>query len=180
MKVRYEFKKNRLKYYDIANGVLIISNKLKKRPKKTFRYSFYVIKSFILIILFVFVICFFLSLNDIDINNDYFIDSLTIFILFMIYYVFMLLINLIIYSKTVPKSGIIEIDENGIKNIQDDGCFEFLPYDAIEMIIVTKDIILIKRNKLQFLLLPKKNNLKVINEIKKYNNNLLIIRNDKK
>ena len=70
MKVRYEFKKNRLKYYDIANGALIMSNKLKKRPKKTFRYSFYVIKSFILIILFVFVICFFLSLNDIDIIYD--------------------------------------------------------------------------------------------------------------
>ena len=82
-------------------------------------------------------------------------------------------------SNKNNNSGTIEILPTGIKDINQNGCEIFFPYSLIEMIIIKGNLIVIKSYSPILIYFTITNNSKIINEIKKYNSDLLIIRQDK-
>ena len=139
MKVEYDIKNNYIKYYNEANGIVALKEKLKKNPNKKVRgYLSYITLNFLVYFIIYFI------LNILCVN----LETVSRFVLYLTF-------------KT----------DNGIKIT--------VPYEQIELVVITNDLIVFVTKTPIVLFINNKNKDEIINEIKKYSEVQILIKTNK-
>lgn len=173
MKIKYNMSDNYFKYYDEANGV--ISKKKKILKNKKVKITPYLKNVFILMF-----ICFIVSIILLGIVNKldlvYSKNILLGYIVFLvIYFIFIIISYNISYrSKFNSKSGILEITKKGLIDRSDNGTTLDFSYDNLELIVITKNLIVFCLPNPLMIFIPNKKKKDIVNNISKYSKVLIV------
>lgn len=177
MKVEYDIKNNYIKYYNEANGIVALKEKLKKNPNKKVRgYLSYITLNFLVY----FIIYFILNILCVNLETvSRFVLYLTLFIVGVYFFMIGLFFITALNNKIHSMSGTIEIGEEGISDKTDNGIKITVPYEQIELVVITNDLIVFVTKTPIVLFINNKNKDEIINEIKKYSEVQILIKTNK-
>lgn len=173
MKLKYDMCDNYKKHYNEAQGMLILKNILKKKDSTKIKtYTTYYNTNF----LFLFFVLFLGSVVFSLIKYDFLkkLCNELILIAIAVYLFVMLVYFLSLISNKDNKSGELIIDKDGISD-KCNGLLVQISYEHINMIVVTKNtIVIIPDKKTIIIFIPNNEKEKVIKSIKKYSNVTII------
>lgn len=174
MKVKYNLSNNFFKYFNEANGIIFLKKKLLKNKRTKIESYLSIISKNAVIISIITTITYLLTSSSLikHIITILFLINLVlyIFILFDLYFCFK--------SNSNNHDGILTINKNGITDEGSNGNKVEITYQNIELIVITKNIIIFIANSPIAIFINNKNKDKIIKEIKKYSD-VLIIDKDK-
>lgn len=168
MKINYNLKDKYMQFYNEANGIFLLKKKLKKNPNIKIRsyLSHITLQAVLYIIFYVIIIalCLYMNLNVLKFVIC--LLAISVFIYFLELIIFFLMVN----SKRNSREGTLEINEEGIFDKPKDGLQLGFPYNCIELIVITNDLIVIIANRSVMILIDRKENDKdkITNKIKEY------------
>lgn len=168
MEIKYNLGENYFKYYNEANGIIFLKNKLKKKQNIKIRsYT----SNIILLLLectisLVAMIIFFSVLGMMPVVTFLIKFSGYIDLFFLI----LLLLPIIAYMNETcnTREGTIEIKSSGILDKAESGISMEFSYKNLDLIVVTKNLIVILTKSPFFIIIKNENKERVIEEINRY------------
>lgn len=180
MKIKYDLTNERFKFFNFAYGISRRKWILKKHPnKKIFKMTTIGIIYLNLLIILLFVgagfIGIFSSKQYIDIHIDILSNIIYLLFALIILDIFTFIGQYIFIRKKISK-GLLVIDKDGVSDISDDKTTIKIGWDNVDLIVINDNYMVII-SKLFLISSKTQDKDKLINTIKKYNNEgLLIVR----
>lgn len=170
MTIKYDFKGKYKKYYNEANGIYLLKKKLKKHTNsKTTGYIQCMLLRFFVAFIIVVILAILCTIMDLENALDL-IRYLSKYVICIYVIIIMIYILLLSNYKIGSQRGILEINEKGITDKPDNGIEYKFPYEQIELIVITNDIITFI-TKIPIILFIKNENIdenKFISELEEY------------
>ncbi len=173
MRIKYNLEKNYFKNYNEANGAICLKRKLAEKPQAKVRSYLTVAYTYCLaLLIFAIVLLFWSSYFEFTLFMEMasFLIGASIF-LFFFYFIWLYACSSLEINS---KKGEIVISEDGITDENSNGNKITFSYNNIKAIIITKNLIVFSLSMPFMFFIPNKNKTKIIKEIKKYSDVLII------
>ena len=175
MIIEYDLNNQYLKCYNEAQGIMVNKNRVLRQKSNT--VNSYLTQGFIYLIITIIFILLITILNKTNIIKDIiFLLKISVSFLIILLIIYFLLF-IFSYNKVKNNNhkGYLIIDEKGITDNPTSGKIITVPHDKIKAVTTTKNTTTIITDGKYFFFVNKELYKDIIKEIKKYNNDLLII-----
>lgn len=168
MKLEYDLTDNYTKYYNEAQGVFLVKDKLKKNVNKKVKVNGYLQTMIMWGVIIILVQSLTEVLNVYNPSN-----TISIFRFAMAFVMFLVLFAIAVFivglkQNAGSKKGTLEITEKGIVDTSEEGVQVLIPYDKLEFIVFSENL-MVGVTSIQVLLFIQKDIAgEVVAEIKKY------------
>lgn len=178
MKIKYNITENFYKYLDVALDIFINKKILQKNPNKKIKSYTKKGLDYLLITFLIFITGIFIySINNSEIFLKVFSNIIGLIVALILgYYIVFFLLYL--PNKKKIHSGILTINKEGITDVSDDDLTIKIGWDKVELIVVMKYELVIVTKCSWFIFADIENQDDVIKGIKKYNQDVILIKNN--
>lgn len=178
MKVKYNITDNLYKCYDIALGIYVNKRSLQKNPNIKIKSYSRKGLDYLLITFLIFIVgTFTYSINQSPIFLKIFSNILG-FLLACILGYYLVFIQFYLSNRKKIHSGILIINKEGIADVSDDSLTIKFGWDKVKFIVVMEHKLVVITKSPWFIFVDIEDQDKIIKGIKKYNQDVMIIKNN--